>query len=375
MDALITNWEGWIFSLAILAGAVILSLIGHYLLFYALERAARHTRTILDNSLAVHCRGPLRLLIPLLVVSFLSPLLTIPPTALAVLKHLLSLGTIASVAWLVIRTTNVLDDFILSRYDMEDKDNLQARRIYTQLQVFKRIVTAVVGIFALAVMLMTFDKVRQLGAGILASAGIVGIIVGFAAQRTIGMILAGLHIAIAQPIRVDDVVVIENEWGRIEEITFTYVVVRVWDLRRLVVPITYFIEKPFQNWTRKTADILGTVLIYVDYTMPVQPIRDELHRILNKSELWDGTAWGLQVTNATEHTVELRALMSAPDAASAWNLRCKVREELIAFIQNNYPEGLPKVRAEILERSGGTEFPGISGGTQPSSAEDTKVSE
>lgn len=375
MNTSFTNWETWILAFAILAGAVILSLIGHYLLFYALERVARRTRTILDNSLAMHCRGPSRLLIPLLVINFVFPLFTISPTALAVLKHLLSLGIIASVAWLVIRTTNVLDDFILSRYDMDDKDNLQARKIYTQLQVFKRIVIVIIGILTLAIMLMTFDKVRQLGAGILASAGIVGIIVGLAAQRTISTILAGLQIAIAQPIRVDDVVIVENEWGRIEEITFTYVVVRLWDLRRLVVPITYFIEKPFQNWTRKTADILGTVFLYVDYTIPVQTIRDELHRILKESELWDGNAWGLQVTNASERTVELRALMSAPDAPTAWNLRCKVREELIAFIQKNYPEGLPKVRAAIREGTGSTEIPGISGRAQQSSTEDKTVSE
>lgn len=198
-------------------------------------------------------------------------------------------------------------------------------------------------------MLMTFDKVRQLGTSILASAGIIGIIVGLAAQRTIATLLAGLQIAITQPIRVDDVVIVENEWGRIEEITFTYVVVRIWDLRRLILPITYFIEKPFQNWTRVTADILGTVFIYVDYTVPVQAIREELHRILKSTDLWDGKAWGLQVTNATERTVELRALMTAPDASAAWDLRCEVREKILEFVQKKYPDGLPKVRAEIRE--------------------------
>jgi len=144
-------------------------------------------------------------------------------------------------------------------------------------------------------------------------------------------------------------VIVENEWGRIEEITFTYVVVRIWDLRRLVLPITYFIEKPFQNWTRVTADILGTVFLYVDYTVPVQPIREELRRILKGSSYWNGNAWGLQVTDSTDRAVELRALMSASDASSAWNLRCEVREKLIEYIQKNYPDGLPKVRAEVQE--------------------------
>jgi small-conductance mechanosensitive channel len=245
--------------------------------------------------------------------------------------------------------TFVLDDFILSQYKIDVADNLQARKIYTQLQVLKRIVVVIIGIITLAAMLMTFEKVRQLGTSILASAGVIGIIIGVAAQRTLATFIAGFQIAVSQPIRLDDVVIVENEWGRIEEITLTYVVVRIWDLRRLIVPITHFIEKPFQNWTRATADILGTVFLYVDYTVPIQALRQELHSILQSSPLWDGSAWGLQVTNATDRTVEIRALMSARDASAAWNLRCEVREKLIEYIKNNYPAGLPKVRAEISE--------------------------
>jgi small-conductance mechanosensitive channel len=165
-----------------------------------------------------------------------------------------------------------------------------------------------------------------------------------AAQRTIGTFIAGLQIAFTQPIRVDDVVIVENEWGRIEEITLTYVVVKIWDLRRLIVPITYFIEKPFQNWTRVTADILGTVYIYVDHTVGFDAVREELHRILKESKLWDGKVCVLQVTNTTERTVELRALMSAADASTAWSLRCEVREKLIDFIRGKYPQALPKLR-------------------------------
>jgi len=200
-------------------------------------------------------------------------------------------------------------------------------------------------------MLMTFPKVRQLGTTILASAGIIGIVVGMAAQRTIGTFIAGLQIAITQPIRVDDVVIVENEWGRIEEITLTYVVVKIWDLRRLIVPITYFIEKPFQNWTRVTADILGTVYIYVDYTVPVDSVREELQRVLKESEHWDGKVCVLQVTNTSEQTVELRALMSAADASTAWSLRCEVREKLIDFMKKKYPQALPKLRAELYQRT------------------------
>jgi small-conductance mechanosensitive channel len=194
---------------------------------------------------------------------------------------------------------------------------------------------------------MTFDKVRYLGASILASAGIAGIIIGLAAQRSLGTILAGIQIAITQPIRLDDVVIVENEWGRVEEINLTYVVVRIWDLRRLVLPITYFIEKPFQNWTRISADLLGTVFIYMDHTIPVQKIREALHDILTQSGLWDGKVWGLQVTNATEKTLELRALMSAADSSQAWNLRCLVRERIVDFIHQHYPGSLPALRTHL----------------------------
>lgn len=349
MKEILQNWEALIRAFGILGGTIVIALVGHYLIFHTVKRVSKLTKTIFDASLVQHCSQPMRVIITLLAVSFVLPLLKISPTMLDFVRHLLSLCFIASVAWLIIRFTFVLDDLILSRYRIDVRDNLQARKIQTQLQIFKKIVTVVVAILALATMLMTFDKVRQLGTSILASAGIIGIIFGLAAQRTIATLLAGLQIAITQPIRVDDVVIVENEWGRIEEITFTYVVVRIWDLRRLVLPITYFIEKPFQNWTRVTADILGTVFIYVDYTVPIQAIREELHRILKSTDLWDSKAWVLQVTNVTERTVELRALMSAADAPTAWNLRCEVREKLLEFIQKNYPDGLPRVRAEIRE--------------------------
>ncbi|MFB0505703.1 MAG: mechanosensitive ion channel family protein [Thermodesulfobacteriota bacterium] len=349
MREILQNWEVLARGCGILGGTIVIALVGHYLIFHTIKRLSKRTKTIFDASLVENCSRPMRFIIILLAVSFVLPLVKISPTMLDFVRHLLSLCFIAAVAWLVVRFTFVLDDLILSCYRIDVRDNLQARKIKTQLQIFKKIVTVVVVILALATMLMTFDKVRQLGTSILASAGIIGIVVGLAAQRTIATLLAGLQIAFTQPIRVEDVVIVENEWGRIEEITFTYVVVRIWDLRRLVLPITYFIEKPFQNWTRVTADILGTVFIYVDYTVPVQAIREELHRILKNTDLWDGKAWVLQVTNATERTVELRALMSAADAPTAWNLRCEVREKLLVFIQKNYPDGLPKVRAEIRE--------------------------
>ncbi len=349
MKELLQNWEAFALPIGIMAGTVFIAIAGHYVLFKILERLARRTETTLDDSLVRHCRGPARIIIPLLAVHFVLPIIELSPRILIFCKQILSLVLIISVAWLVIKLTYVLEDLIMSQYDIDVRDNLEARRIHTQIQILKKVVIVVVGILALATALMTFEKVRQLGATLLASAGIVGIIIGIAAQKSIATLFAGIQMAITQPIRIDDVVIVENEWGRIEEITLTYVVVKIWDLRRLIVPITYFLEKPFQNWTRISANILGTVFLYVDYTVPVEAVRTELRRILENSPLWDGQVCVLQVTNATERTVELRALMSAADASNAWGLRCEVREKLIEFIRRNYPEGLPKVRAELRE--------------------------
>jgi small-conductance mechanosensitive channel len=344
------NWDSLGWSLAVLTIGVGIGIAGYHVFFMIVSRMSKRTPTVLDDSFSRNCRGPLRVLFPLLAVSLLIPSSGISESSLETIKHWLSLGVIGSVAWLLVRGTNILEDFISDRFKIGEKDNLKARRIYTQFQIFKKIAMFVVGLLAFATMLMTFDRVRQVGTTILASAGIMGIVIGLATQRTIGTLFAGLQIAITQPIRVDDVVIVENEWGRIEEITFTYVVVRIWDLRRLVLPITYFIEKPFQNWTRVSADILGTVFLRVDYTVPVQAVRQELYEVLRNSNLWDGKAWGLQVTDATDRTLELRALISARDASDAWNLRCHVREKLIEFLQKTYPESLPRVRAEVLNR-------------------------
>jgi small-conductance mechanosensitive channel len=248
---------------------------------------------------------------------------------------------------LIICLTAVGEDIILSRYNINTKDNLQARKIHTQTQTLRKILAAIIIMLAVALILMGFESFRQLGTGILASAGIATVVIGLAAQKIFGNFLAGIQIAFTQPIRMDDVVIVENEWGKIEEITLTYVVVRIWDLRRLVLPISYFIEKPFQNWTRVAADILGTVFFYTDYTIPVKEVREELQRILKDSNKWDGKVCVLQVTNATERTIELRALMSAADSSSAWDLRCEVREKLIEFVRNKYPDALPKTRAEF----------------------------
>jgi small-conductance mechanosensitive channel len=336
-----------IFDLASLLGAVVAAIVIHFILFRILKRASSHFKDLPDDSFSKHCSGVSRWLFIFLAVRIVIPIMAIPERFAEPVSHLLALALIALFTVILIKLTYVFDDYILHRFNVDVKDNLKARKIHTQLNVLKRIFITIIILIAVATMLMTFENVRSLGTAILASAGIIGIVVGMAAQKTLGTFIAGLQIAITQPIRIDDVVIVENEWGRIEEVTLTYVVVRIWDLRRLIVPITYFIEKPFQNWTRVSADLLGTVFLYVDYTVPVEAVREELRRILEKSDKWDKKVCVVHVTNATDKAVELRALMSAADAPSMWDLRCVVREQLIAFIKDKYPAALPKLRAEF----------------------------
>lgn len=341
------EWGTLLKSAGILGGMVLAVLIIHAVLYLIARQVARRTESGLDDSLVRHFRGPSRWILLFLGLKIILPMITLPESTLKVVNHLLSLALIALIAWTIIRIFSALEDHVKSRFDIGVKDNLQARKIHTQLRVLKRIGIIIVCIIALSTALMTFEQIRQLGTTILASAGIVGIVVGMAAQKTIGTFLAGIQIALTQPIRIDDVVIVENEWGRIEEITLTYVVVKIWDQRRLIVPITYFIEKPFQNWTRVSADLLGTIFLYLDYTVPLEEIRKELKRLAEASELWDKKVCVLQVTNTTDRTIEVRALLSAEDASAAWSLRCEIREKMIAFIQKNYPHCLPRLRGEF----------------------------
>jgi small-conductance mechanosensitive channel len=240
----------------------------------------------------------------------------------------------------------VLDDVVAQHFDISAEDNLRARAVRTQVGLLRRVLVIAVGLLALAAALMRFEGFQAFGTGLLASAGVIGIIISIAAQRPLGNLVAGVQLALTQPIRVDDAVVVEGEWGTVEEITLTYVVVRIWDARRLVLPISHFFEHPFQNWTRTSAQIVGTVFLYVDYTAPVADIRRECERIVHESRHWDGRVCQLQVTDATERTLQLRAIMSASNAGQTWDLRCEVREKLVDFLQRAHPGALPRVRME-----------------------------
>ncbi len=249
-----------------------------------------------------------------------------------------------SLAWLLIGIISFAKKIFLNRFDISVEDNLSSRKIHTQINVLEKVIIFVIIIFTIGFVLLSFDGIRKIGVGLFASAGLAGIIIGLSAQKVVGALLAGIQIAITQPFRIDDAVLVENEWGWIEEINLTYVVVKIWDKRRLVLPSNYFLEKPFQNWTRNNAELLGSVFIYTDYTVPFDALREELTRILENTDLWDKQVNVLQVTDSKETTVESRILVSAKNSPTAWDLRVHVREKMIEFIQKNYPESLPKSR-------------------------------
>lgn len=327
---------------ALLAGFIV-----HYVAHRIVRRIAHQTNDVFWEALLTGAHQSTRLLVMLLFLVAIKPLLGVEPSVMAVVNHIITLLLVFAFAWALINGVTVLRVTLLSRYDISKKDNLRARKMHTQFKLIANILKFLIVLLAIGIALMTFESIRRIGVSLLASAGIAGIILGFAAQRLITTVLAGLQIAITQPIRLDDVVIVEKEWGWIEEITLTYVVIRIWDQRRLVVPTTYFIEKPFENWTRTSADILGTVFIYADYTLPVDKLREELTRILQQSAHWDGKVNVMQVTNSLEKTMEVRALMSAADSPTAWNLRVEVREKLITFLQTHYPSSLPRTRLEL----------------------------
>ncbi|MEV4707451.1 mechanosensitive ion channel family protein [Actinoplanes sp. NPDC049316] len=266
--------------------------------------------------------------------------------------HLLVIAVIASVAWLVGALLLVLEDVALSRWRVDVPDNLKARRLKTQVQMLRRVTVAAIVVLTLGVVLMTFPAVRALGASVLASAGIVSVIAALAAQSTLGNLFAGLQLAFSDAVRIDDVVVVEGEWGRIEDLTLTYAAVQIWDDRRLILPTSYFTTKPFQNWTRTGSAVLGTAEIDVDWSAPVEDLRTELRAVCEGTELWDGRVCVLQVTEAIGGMIRLRALVSANDAGALWDLRCLVRERLVRWVFEHRRDALPRVRADLAGAGG-----------------------
>ena len=262
-------------------------------------------------------------------------------------QEVANMAIILSVAWILIVVSGIFVDLIESRFDITVSDNRRARRVHTQLRVMRRVIAVVIIVIGALAALMSFSQGRTIATSVLASAGVLGLVIGIAGQSTIGNLIAGIQIAFSDALRIDDVVVVDADWGTIEEITLTYVVVALWDQRRLVLPVSYFVTTPFENWTRTSSQILGTVMLFCDYTVPVEQVRRELLEFVKTSPLWDHRVVTLQVVDATEHTLQLRALVSAATSSRAWDLRCAVREHLVAYLRDHHPSSLPRTRLEM----------------------------
>jgi small-conductance mechanosensitive channel len=340
--------------------AVVLRVVAHAVL----RHLTKHHPLAAD--IMRRASAPMEWLMPLLTLTValrVWPATTSAPFVL--LQHLLLIALLAVGTWLAVRCIGAFEGAAIRRYPMDVADNLQARRVVTQVRVLGRTADVIVIVIGLSIILLTIPGVRQLGASLLASAGVAGLAIGLAAKPVLSNLIAGLQIALTQPIRLDDVVIIEGEWGRIEEITGSYVVVRIWDERRLVVPLNWFIENPFQNWTRTGAQLIGTVFLMLDYRTPLAPLRDELQRLCSEAPEWDGRVCVLQVTDANEHAMQLRALVSSSDSGRGWDLRCHVREGLIAYVQANHPEALPRWRGELERSAHPPEQPPMPRNTEP----------
>lgn len=328
------------------AGSIGISILIFAAALYFIRKKIQSHRDIFIRQILREVRYPVIILFIATVIFFITKIPALNLEDNDTVNAVYPIAAIAILAWLIIKAINLVSLFVLRKYDVTQKDNLSARMMVTKVRILRRLMTSLILILAVAGALMTFESIRALGVSILASAGLAGIVVGFAAQKTIGNFFAGLQIAITQPIRLEDAVLVEGQFGNIEEINLTYVVVRIWDLKRMILPISYFVEEPFQNWTRNSSNILDSVLLYLDYKMPLQPIRDQVDKILEGNSLWDGKVKSVAVTNTTERTMEVRILISAANSGAAFDLRTQIREKMITFIQENYPEGLPQARGE-----------------------------
>ena len=352
MNALLLHITPIAMNIAVAVAALATGRLAYWLGFLLLHRLDKFIATISLQPLIINAQLPMRWLLSLLSLGIGVNWMTIPPLWKEHLNLLLRPVTVGVVGWLAISMTLAAADILKRRYAWnQTKNNLAARRISTQLRVFQNVALFIIILLTIIAMAMTIPGLRTLGISLFASAGVAGLVIGMAARPALSNLIAGVQLALTQPIRLDDVVIIEGEWGRILEITATYVVVGIWDQRQLMVPLSYFIEKPFQNWTHASSELMGTVFLYLDYTAPVDAIRGELRRIVENSELWDKRVCIVQVTDSKESTLELRALISANDAAVLWDLRCEVREKLVAFLQRDYPQCLPRTRVDFTQNA------------------------
>lgn len=336
----------WLVSLGVLAVTVLLALLAHRVLYRLITRLVRE-RDLFWRSLVARTEGPTRLALIIPALSIGASIAPLDGAQASIMRHILAICFICLVGWVARTALHIWTTVYLRRFKLDSEDNLLARKHTTQSRILQRVAGILIVTVTAAAALMTFDGVRQYGVSLLASAGAAGLVVGLALQPLLKNLIAGIQLAVTQPIRLEDAVIVEGEWGNVEEITSTYVVVRLWDWRRMVLPLSYFIEKPFQNWTRENASLIGTVFLYADYTAPLEAMRGRLEEIVRGSRNWDGRVVVLQVTDFKPSTMEVRMLASASSAGRAFDLRCEVREQMIGWLQAQHPGALPRQRAEI----------------------------
>jgi small-conductance mechanosensitive channel len=336
----------WFAAVFAFCGIIVLANLVHYVLFRVLKKKEEQ-KTGSSWGVKRYLSHPARAIFLLTCAGIVLPLIPeLPANLNQFIRQGLLMAVVVCLGWLAVGSVYVFQELMLRRYDLKAENNVRARRVHTQFQLFRRLLISFIVVITIGALLWTFNDPRiwHYGSGLLASAGIASLILATAAKSTAANFLAGMQIAFTEPIRIDDVVVIQGEWGRIEEINSAYVVVRIWDLRRLIVPLSYFIENSFQNWTRESSDIMGTAFLYVDYSIPVEELRTELRRITEASPLWDRKVCGLQVTNVTDRAMELRCLISSRNSSENFDLRCLVREQMTAYIQQHYPNTFPTAR-------------------------------
>jgi small-conductance mechanosensitive channel len=340
---LVPDWAAGvgIFVLAVASASLI-----YFMIAKAIALATRSPSTYL-HSMFLRVRRILCLGLILIAINLAVQLPFFPERISEPAAKLLSVAVILLIGWAAAIAIDVASNLYLRQYKKDSADDFLARKHFTQIRVLRRTIDVLIGIITVAAALMAFEPVRQFGVSLFASAGAAGLVVGLAARPVLSNLIAGIQLAITQPIRLNDAVIVEGEWGLIEEITSTYVVIKIWDWRRLIVPLSYFMEKPFQNWTRDSSQLIGTVYLPADYTVPINEVRAKLQEIAHASKLWDKQVVNLQVTNFKESCVELRMLVSARTSAQAWDLRCEVREKMLAFLQREFPQSLPRQRVEI----------------------------
>jgi small-conductance mechanosensitive channel len=346
MDVISAWVPHWIIGLAIMAGAGLVVFAAYRWFIGRLIGLVAHRSPFLHRLLQ---RGqqPVGAVLVILALGIALPAAQFPYEWAVTAGHILLIALVLALGWTASKALDIGAELYLRQFRTDTEDNLLARKHVTQVNILRRAAQTLLVIVTIATALMTVETVRQYGVSLFASAGAAGLVVGLAARPVLSNLLAGIQIAMTQPIRVEDSVIVEGEFGWIETITSTYVVIRIWDLRRLVVPLTYFIEKPFQNWTYQTSNLIGPVILHVDYTAPIDRLREKLQEIVQGSELWDGKVAGLQVTDSSQNTLELRALVSGRNAGDTFNLRCLVREKLIAFLQSEHAHALPRQRTEV----------------------------